>query len=683
MFRPGFNAVSGVLATLCVLALIASILRPLLPPAATNQLNFSEEDFLRRAAHQAIDWQELKAASVAKAKKEKKPILLVIGVVSSGLGQLLDATSFQDDDVARYLNRYFVPIRIDGLQHPEWINAFFPIWRLKLEFLPGLQIWVLTPEGEIVGFIGRTKVNESFDPTAIYSKLIEVNRLWQRIKSGAERPQANIIQRNDIAVLSSQEGSVISPFELFRATVEDGIDPEHGGLPRDGLQQLFPNAWRYMCLTGRMEPLHESLDPILLSPMLDLIDGGFFRVSAAADYQKIEFNKVATEQAEMLLTLSIAAALTGDSLYKFAAGNTYWTLAKTMRAGEWIAASQTEDTPEQPRSERYSFSVRKLRNTLSGSQRSWAADYLGLDVLRNRQMVPYLARRDTLEQPQLEAVLEKLRTKTSGNATLSGIGFLEIEATVGARMVEASRIMGNQAWAKLALSRMDALDRFVGPKGLLRRISQEDSEPGYLGDYVAYADAKLQDYLASGRVVSLEQGMRFLSAIPRRFAGARNGEYRLTERPLLFPNTDLPEIADNFRESCSARLLRLFLAYGRLFEHKAEGTQMLSWANEISNRFALIAGDGGPSAGAFFCASGELVDGMYAITVGPQAQHLANALTRQVPTRFVAAAFGPVRPDLQSRTPGIYIVDGTVSGPFTVDEAAQRLPRTLRLPVAP
>ena len=125
---------SGVLATLCLIALVASLLRPHLPPAATNQLTFSNEDFLRRAAHQAIDWQELTPKALETARTQRKAILLVIGVVSSGLGQILDDTSFQDDDVARYLNRHFVPIRIDGLQHPEWINAYFPVGRLKLEF---------------------------------------------------------------------------------------------------------------------------------------------------------------------------------------------------------------------------------------------------------------------------------------------------------------------------------------------------------------------------------------------------------------------------------------------------------------------------------------------------------------------------------------------------------------------
>ncbi len=683
MFRPGFSAVSGVLAILCLLALVASVLRPFLPPPATNKLNLSQEDFLRRAAHQAIDWQELKAASVAKARAERKPILLVIGVVASGLGQLMDETSFRDDDVARYINRYFVPIRVDGLQNPEWINAFFPISRLKLEFLPGTQLWALTPDGEIVGFIGRTRVDESFDPTGIYSKLIQVNRKWLRIKSGAEQATAHRIQLNDIAVLSSQAGSVISPFEQFRSMLNDAVDLEFGGLPRDGIQQLFPNAWRYMCLTGDMKSLRSSMNPVLTSPMLDLIDGGFFRVSTAVDYQRVEFNKVATEQAEMLLTLSIASAMTGDDLYGYAAGNTYWTLSKTMRAGDWIAAFQTEDTPEKPRSARYSFSVAKLRKTLSGAQRSWAAENLGLDVLSNRQMVPYLARRETIEQPELETVLKKLRESSAGNASLSGIGFLEIEGTVGARMVESSRIAGNQAWKRLALSRMTSLDRFVTPKGLRRRVGTEVAEPGYLGDYIAYADAKLQDYLATGRVVSLEQGFRFLSAIPGRFAGARSGEYRLTERPLLFANTDLPEIADNFRESCSARLLRLFLAYGRLYSHKPAGQAMISLASQISNRFALIAGDGGPSVGAFFCASAELVDGTYAVSVGPQALELADALIQRVPTRFVSPAFGPVRPDLQERPAGIYVVGDSVEGPFTVKEAVQHLPRKLSLPAVP
>ena len=146
-------------------------------------------------------------------------------------------------------------------------------------------MWALTPNGEIVGFIGRTKVDESFDPAALYSKLIQVQRKWMRIRAGTDQPTADLIQRNDIAILSSQddavlsspEGSLISPFEQFRVALSETIDPINGGLPRDGIQQLFPNAWRYMALTGQITTLRESLNPMLMSPMMDLLDGGFFR----------------------------------------------------------------------------------------------------------------------------------------------------------------------------------------------------------------------------------------------------------------------------------------------------------------------------------------------------------------------------------------------------------------------
>ncbi|HSI73521.1 MAG TPA: DUF255 domain-containing protein [Fimbriimonas sp.] len=680
MYRPGFNVVTGVVTVLCVLAFIANLLRPHLPPAATNQLNLSQEDFLRRAAHQAIDWQELDSSAIQRARSQGKPILLLIGVVSSGLGQRLDATAFRDEDVARLLNGQFVPVRVDGLQHPEWINAFFPISRLKMEFLPGTQIWVITPDGRLADFIGKTGTDQSFDPTAMYRLLLDARQKCDEIMSGHRVATADLIQHNDIANLSSQTGGAISPFEQFRAVLQDTIDPVRGGLPNKGIHQLFPNALRFLCLDGDLDAVHASLDPMLMSPMMDVLDGGFFRVSNSLDYQQIEFNKVATEQAEMLWMLAIAYGLTKDPLYAFAAANTNRALTVSMRAGEWVAASQTEEPYGKRRSDRYSFSVAKLREILPPTERTWARENLGLDVLRNQQMVAHLSNRKVVGSPELRTVLDRLRTHTSGKGSLSGIGFLEIEATVAARRIQAGRILGNARWKSSAISSVERLRRFKTESGLVRRLGSDDSSPAYLGDHLAYADAFLQDYLATGRIPSLEEGYRILQEVPARFKGDRSGEYRLTEVPLIFANTGLPEIADNFRESCTARIIRLFQSYGRLFADTDQGRKLMKLAEEASGHFALFAGEGGPTAGGFFCSAAEVADPVYAIAVGAHSQDFADRLIKAVPTRFVAAAHGSVRRDLQARPAGIYIVGEDVSGPFTLEEAARRLPKRLSLP---
>ena len=96
-------------------------------------------------------------------------------------------------------------------------------------------------------------------------------------------------------------------------------------------------------------------------------------------------------------------------------------------------------------------------------------------------------------------------------------------------------------------------------------------------------------------------------------------------------------------------------------------------------RFGDPAGRIGAASAGFFAASLFAEDGRYAVAVGPSAVALANELYRRVPTRLIAPAVGRVRPDLQRRAAGVYVIDGeSVNGPFSVEDAVRLLPLGLK-----
>jgi len=76
-----------------------------------NRLKDSASPYLRSAAHQPIDWHEWGESAFARAKTEDKPILLDIGAVWCHWCHVIDRESYENPEIAKIINGYFVPIK--------------------------------------------------------------------------------------------------------------------------------------------------------------------------------------------------------------------------------------------------------------------------------------------------------------------------------------------------------------------------------------------------------------------------------------------------------------------------------------------------------------------------------------------------------------------------------------------
>jgi uncharacterized protein YyaL (SSP411 family) len=434
-----------------------------------------------------------------------------------------------------------------------------------------------------------------------------------------------------------------------------------GGFPRQGLQELYPLSWLYLVMAGDMESLESSLGRLLLSPMADPIDGGFFRLMNLEDHSLV-LNKISTNNAEMLQTLMITALLSSDPVYEAMARRTFNYLALGIHVDGRMAAYQVEDIPRAARNRRHSLGPRKQRELLDAADREWLASHLQFGST-NPMMLPYAPSAEVLLDPQYRRLLSKMRQNLPP-PKLSGTGYLEVEAHVAARLLAAARLSGEDAWQELAMQRAAAATEFLSAEGLRRRLDSEGTTD-YLGDYLAFADLKLQEYLLTGNGQSLKSGFTQLVEAEVLFRGERAGEYPLTRRHLL-PDTHVPEIADNFRESGSARMLRLATHYERLLNIQ----HMRKVRDAVLAKFAFASTAGAAEIGGYMCAALDAMEETYALVAGPNAVRVATALARLAPTRFVAPEIGEVH----GMEPGIHVFrEGVRSGPLNMDQAARLL----------
>lgn len=80
---------------------------------ASNSLIHSSSPYLRQHAENPIDWVAWNEGVIERAKMEHKPIFLSIGYSTCHWCHVMARESFENEEIARLINTYFIPVKID------------------------------------------------------------------------------------------------------------------------------------------------------------------------------------------------------------------------------------------------------------------------------------------------------------------------------------------------------------------------------------------------------------------------------------------------------------------------------------------------------------------------------------------------------------------------------------------
>ncbi len=407
----------------------------------------------------------------------------------------------------------------------------------------------------------------------------------------------------------------------------------------------------------------------------------------------VEADQLAVVNAEMAWCLALAWSRRQDPLYRELSLRTFDTLLSRFAEDGYVRAYRVDATNENGRSQRAGFDVAELRSGwitshFDAEDRRWLARYLGLDPVKNPRMVPRLVDPDDYERdPEpYRRMLDRLRElKENVDLVYGGLRLADVNGTVSARLAQVARLFGDAERARQA---SDLFDRLSAFRSGVAEIAHSDrnglTQKRWLGDYVGYADAAFQDYLATGRLASIRLGRAVLKRALELFEMDSPGLFACELTTELEPGPpDLrgPQIADDTQESPAATLIRVLFAYSCLYRSlgaqedlATDGRYFLDTATRALRKLSTAALRMGVRGAGFFAAASMVLEDRCAIVVGPDALTVANRLAQLAPDSIVAPAFGEIRPVLQKRGPGIYVIEHSVAkGPLSIDEAAARL----------
>ena len=291
----------------------------------TNSLINEESPYLKQHAHNPVDWYAWNKEVFQKAKEENKMIFLSIGYSTCHWCHVMEEESFENEEVAKILNKHFISIKVDREEMPHVDKYFQDVHNLVNEHSGGWPLTIiLTPKRK--AFFAATYI----PPYRKYGRrgIIE---LLNDIQKDFETNQKQIyeIAENIETILEENKNRRFEKKELSSKLIEQFIkevdtkfDHKYFGI---GHRPKFPHASTIETLLDiyKVEKNQKAL--LLATNMLkamanggiyDQIEGGFYRYSVDEMWMIPHFEKMLYTNAELLSAYSKAYDITGDVFYK-------------------------------------------------------------------------------------------------------------------------------------------------------------------------------------------------------------------------------------------------------------------------------------------------------------------------------------------------------------------------------
>src|SRR5512141_2473789 len=84
-----------------------------------NRLSREKSPYLLQHQFNPVDWQAWGPEAFAQARKESKPIFLSVGYSTCHWCHVMERESFENEQVAAFLNQHFVSIKVDREERPD------------------------------------------------------------------------------------------------------------------------------------------------------------------------------------------------------------------------------------------------------------------------------------------------------------------------------------------------------------------------------------------------------------------------------------------------------------------------------------------------------------------------------------------------------------------------------------
>ena len=398
-------------------------------PHLKNHLAEATSLYLRQHAHDPVDWHVWDEKSLQLAKEQNKPIFLSIGYSACHWCHVMAEESFQDEETAKWLNQYFICIKVDAQERPDLDKVYQTAYQLMHKEPGGWPLTaMLTPGQHLPFFIGTyfPKVSTNGMPSFI-DVITQVAHYYQQHGSTLEQHQAPLLMAfsilNEVIKQPPIDSMNDRPITIARIEWEGDYDEIYGGF---GSSPKFPHPsflnglMYYWYLTKKqneedhnaLKMVCTTLEKMASSGIYDHIGGGFFRYAVDVAWQTPHFEKMLYDNAQLLTLCINSYQCVADPLLKRVVHNlSDWILTDAQSDDGGFYSTWDSDTKE-GEGAYYLWSNQEVQETLSPSEHEMVKQYFGDQKhLKIIQPISKIAAQNKISIQEVEDTIESARMK--------------------------------------------------------------------------------------------------------------------------------------------------------------------------------------------------------------------------------------------------------------------------------
>jgi hypothetical protein len=571
-----------------------------------NRLQQSQSPYLLQHADNPVDWWPWSEEAFEQARERDVPVFLSVGYAACHWCHVMAHESFEDDDIARYLNEHFVSIKVDREERPD-VDA---IYMDATQAMTGQGGWpmsaFLTPDGAPF-FCGTYFPPSQRGGMPGFPDVLKATvEAWEQRRDDLAAFAAGTVRKlggRRVVAGGAYDDAVLASAARKLAMDADPVNGGFGGAPKFPPSMVLDFLLRHHRRTSderSLELVERTCAHMASGGMYDQIGGGFARYSVDPTWTVPHFEKMLYDNALLLDVYTQLSTVTRDVAAKRIAEDTADFMLRELSTAEGGFAASLDADTEGEEGLFYVWTPEQLAEVLGDQDGLWVTELCGVtdagtfeggkSVLQMREPPDDLSRWRRVRETLREARGSRPRPGRDDKVVAAWNGL----AITG--LVRAGALFSRADYVEAALGSARMLrDVHADDAGRLRRTSRAGvagGTHGVLDDYGAVALAFVTVLAVEADPAWLEAARQLLDRVLADFTA--DGEFfdvdAQTAEGLVWRPYDPTDNASPSGVSLAAEALVTFAAVTGEDRYREAAERALAGTVSIGSQVPRFAG---------------------------------------------------------------------------------------------